>query len=61
MAALKGGVRDIALAEAQRQPWGVDAAGALEVLVMDIELNADGLESWIASGGASAPRLTATR
>ena len=61
VSALKAGVRDIALAEAQRQPWGVDAAGALEVLVMDIELNADGLESWIASGGASAPRLTATR
>ena len=51
--ALKEGVRDIALAEAKRQPWGIDEAGVLDVLVMDIQLNADGLESWIASGGAS--------
>ena len=57
--ALKDGVRDIALSEAKRQPWGVDAAGALEVLVMDIQLNADGLESWIASGGAGVPRRAA--
>ena len=54
--ALKDGVRDIAIAEAKRQRWGVDEAGALEVLVMDIQLNADGLESWIASGGAGVPR-----
>lgn len=51
--ALKAGVRDIVVAEAERQPWGVDAAGALAVLAMDIELNAGGLESWIASGRAS--------
>lgn len=54
--ALKDGVRDIAIAEAKRQRWGVDEDGALEVLVMDIQLNADGLESWIASGGAGVPR-----
>ncbi|MGI9026929.1 MAG: MBL fold metallo-hydrolase [Burkholderiaceae bacterium] len=60
-AALKAAVHDIVLAEAKRQPWGVDEAGALEVLVMDIQLNADGLESWIARGGASAPRRAAAR
>ncbi len=60
-AALQAGVRDIALAEAKRQPWGVDEAGVLDVLMMDIQLNADGLESWIASGGASATRLAAAR
>lgn len=53
-AALVGGVREIALSEAKRQPWGVGEADVLEVLAMDIELNADGLESWIASGGAAS-------
>ncbi len=57
--ALKDGVRGIAVAEAKRQPWGIDEAAALEVLVMDIQLNADGLESWIASGGAGALRRVA--
>lgn len=57
--ALRAGVRDIVVAEARRQPWGVDEAGALAILVMDIELNADGLESWIASGGAGVPRRVA--
>ena len=57
--ALKDGVRDIALAEAKRQPWGIDEAAVLDVLVMDIQLNADGLESWIASGGAGVPRRAA--
>lgn len=57
--ALKDGVRDIALAEAKRQPWGVGEAGVLDVLMMDIQLNADGLESWIARGGAGAQRRAA--
>ena len=47
--------------EAKRQPWGVDEDGALELLVMDIQLNADGLESWIARGGATAARLAANQ
>ncbi len=50
--ALRDGVRAIAHAEARRQPWGVDVAAVDEILKIDIELNADGLESWIASGGA---------
>jgi len=52
--ALKDGIRTIALDEAKRSGWGVDEAGVLEVLKMDIVLNADGLESWIANGGATA-------
>ena len=52
LAALEDGVRDIVLAEARRQPWGLSEAGVLEVLKMDIKLNAGGLESWIASGAA---------
>lgn len=52
LAALEDGVRDIALAEAARQPWGLSEAGVLDVLKMDIKLNAGGLESWIARGAA---------
>ena len=52
LAALEDGVRGIALAEARRQPWGSDEAGVLDVLKMDIKLNAGGIESWIASGAA---------
>ena len=54
-AALEDGVRSIVLAEAQRQPWGLPEEGVLDVLAMAIELNAAGLESWIASGGAATP------
>ena len=54
-AALKAGVHAIAVAEAQRQNWGVAIDRIDDVLDMDIRLNADGLESWIAAGGAKAP------
>jgi hydroxyacylglutathione hydrolase len=52
--ALKAGVRGIAVDEARRQPWGIPVDAIDDVLAMDIQLNADGLESWIASGGAKA-------
>jgi hydroxyacylglutathione hydrolase len=52
-AALKAGVHLIAVDEARRQPWGIDVDTVDDVLAMDIQLNADGLESWIASGAAT--------
>jgi len=52
-AALKAGVRAIAVDEAARQPWGIAGDAIDDVLGMDIVLNADGLESWIASGTAT--------
>lgn len=50
--ALRAGVRDIAHAEAARQGWGVAGDALDAVLSIDLQLNADGLESWIASGAA---------
>ncbi len=56
-AALRAGVRTIAEDEARRQRWAVPPERLDDVLSIDIQLNADGLESWIASGGAAqAPR-----
>ena len=55
IAALRDGVRRIAIDEAVRQRWGIEPERVDDVLAMDIQLNADGLASWIASGGASAP------
>ncbi len=49
VAALADGVRAIAIDESRRQNWSGDVD---DVLGMDIRLNADGLESWIASGAA---------
>ena len=59
--ALSAGVREIALAEASRHPWGLTGADVERVLEIDIRLNADGLESWIAGGGAGegATRIAA--
>jgi glyoxylase-like metal-dependent hydrolase (beta-lactamase superfamily II) len=51
--ALEAGVRDIALFEASSQPWGLPIEQIDDVLAMDIKFNADGLESWIASGAAN--------
>ena len=50
--ALREGVRAIALAEARNRDWGLPLDEVERVLAMDIRLNADGLESWIATGGA---------
>ncbi|MEO8935951.1 MAG: MBL fold metallo-hydrolase [Burkholderiaceae bacterium] len=58
-AALKAGVRAIAVEEAKRQPWGITVEQVDDVLAMDIRLNADGLESWIAAGGTKASKETA--
>ena len=58
-AALKAGVHDIAVAEARRQPWGIPVDRIDEILAIDLQLNADGLESWIASGGAGTSALRA--
>lgn len=52
--ALRAGVQSIAVDEARVQGWSTAAGPVDEVLAMDIELNADGLESWIASGAATA-------
>lgn len=57
--ALRRGVRAIAVDEAVRQPWGIAPDAVDTVLAMDIALNADGLESWIASGGTGAPPMRA--
>lgn len=51
--ALKAGVRSIAESEARRQGWAVPAERLDDVLSIDIQLNADGLASWIASGAAA--------
>ena len=59
VAALKAGVHGIAVDEAQRQHWGVSIDAIDDVLAMDIQLNADGLESWIASGGANTSQQRA--
>lgn len=53
-AALRAGVRRIAVDESARQGWAVTPDRVDDVFSMDIALNADGLESWIASGGAKA-------
>jgi hydroxyacylglutathione hydrolase len=50
--ALEAGMRAIAHDEAARQPWGIAPDRVDDVLAMDIRYNAEGLESWIASGGA---------
>jgi glyoxylase-like metal-dependent hydrolase (beta-lactamase superfamily II) len=46
---LRAGVAELVAKEAAMQPWGVSVDQALALLEMDIELNAQGLYSWIAS------------
>lgn len=53
--ALRAGVEAIAVGEAEGQRWGIARDVVRDVLAMDIELNADGLNAWIASGGAARP------
>jgi glyoxylase-like metal-dependent hydrolase (beta-lactamase superfamily II) len=44
---LKTGIETIVLAEATRDQWGLQGAPLLELLGMDIELNAQGLDCWL--------------
>jgi len=44
---LTEGVRALVLAERERQGWRLPSEKVLEVFALDIELNAQGLESWL--------------
>ena len=48
---LKEGVRSLVLAERERQKWRLPRGKVLEVFALDIELNAQGIESWLDSEG----------
>ena len=48
---LKEGVSELVLAERERQGWRLPSGKVLEVFALDIELNAQGLESWLDSEG----------
>jgi len=48
---LTEGVSDLVLAERTRQGWRLPSEKVLEVFALDIELNAQGLESWLDSEG----------
>ena len=48
---LKEGVSDLVLAERERQKWRFPREKVLEVFALDIELNAQGLESWLDAEG----------
>ncbi|MEK6243347.1 MAG: MBL fold metallo-hydrolase [Pseudomonadota bacterium] len=48
---LKEGVRSLVLAERERQGWRLPSEKVLEVFALDIELNAQGIESWLDSEG----------
>jgi hydroxyacylglutathione hydrolase len=43
------GVRSLLLEEKERQGWRLPSEKLLEVFALDIELNAQGLESWLDS------------
>lgn len=47
---LRDGVTALLLAEKHRQGWRLDDAALLELLEVDIELNAQGLGVWLAAG-----------
>jgi hydroxyacylglutathione hydrolase len=48
---LKEGVRELVLAERGRQGWRLPSEKVLEIFALDIELNAQGIESWLDSEG----------
>ncbi|HUN69836.1 MAG TPA: MBL fold metallo-hydrolase [Burkholderiales bacterium] len=48
---LKEGVSDLVLAERERQEWRFPREKVLEIFALDIELNAQGLESWLDAEG----------
>ena len=48
---LKEGVSELVLAERERQGWRLPSEKVLEVFALDIELNAQGIESWLDTEG----------
>jgi glyoxylase-like metal-dependent hydrolase (beta-lactamase superfamily II) len=48
---LTEGVTSLVLAERERQGWRLPREKVLEIFALDIELNAQGLESWLAAEG----------
>jgi hydroxyacylglutathione hydrolase len=48
---LAEGVRALVLAERERQGWRLPSEKVLEVFALDIELNAQGIESWLDAEG----------
>lgn len=48
---LMEGVRSLVLEERERQGWRLPSEKVLEVFALDIELNAQGLEIWLAAEG----------
>ena len=48
---LMEGVRSLVLAERERQGWRLSNEKVLEIFALDIELNAQGLESWLGAEG----------
>lgn len=48
---LTEGVRSLVLEERERQEWRLSREKTLEVFALDIELNAQGLESWLDTEG----------
>lgn len=48
---LTEGVRSLVLEERERQGWRLPREKVLEVFALDIELNAQGLESWLGTEG----------
>ena len=54
---LTEGVRSLVLAERERQEWRLPREKVLEVFALDIELNAQGIESWLDAEEKSSPKL----
>ena len=48
---LREGVSSLVLAERERQGWRLPSEKVLEIFALDIELNAQGLEAWLAAEG----------
>ena len=48
---LTEGIRELVLAERARQGWELPSEKVLEVFALDIELNAQGIESWLDAEG----------
>ncbi|MFY9328888.1 MAG: MBL fold metallo-hydrolase [Georgfuchsia sp.] len=51
---IKAGLRQIVAMEAKMQGWGLQGDAACELLAMDIDLNAKGIEIWLDSQDARA-------
>ena len=50
---MKRGMQDIIRAEAKRYSWRISVDAALEILDLDLELNAQGLAIWFDSLSAA--------